>query len=245
MSQPEVRRGALTGAVTAVGSVFRNLVTMVLVLVLCSGVSYLIVDWRLGQAEQARTESLTAYQNDLDAKIAALDQRIGAFEKLVGVFDPAQPIDKQAAAALVSLASDLEALKVDQTKLGSDTNDRLKGIEDALAQAKGLSSEQAQSLTGSLQLKSLLFNAQTQLMTAKVELGEQNRGRARDEVELSIATLQQAKALAGSDAATEIDAIITLASQARDDLATGAPTASDLVGLCLHRLGILVSSVGK
>lgn len=245
MSQPEVRRGALTGAVTAVGSLFRNLITMLLVLILCGGVSYLVVDWRLTLADKANSDALSAYQKDLEARIASLDQRISAFEKLVGAFDPNVPLDKQTSSALLTLMRDLEAVKGTQSQLAQQTNDRLKGIEDALAQAKGLSSEQAQAMTGSLQLKSLLFTAQTQLMTAKVELGEQNKGRARDEVDLAIATLQQAKGLSGSEAATEIDAIIALASQARNDLATGAPTAGDLVGLCLHRLGLLLPSLGK
>lgn len=245
MSQPEVRRGALTGAATAVGSLFRSLITTLLVLILCGGISYLVVDWRLTLAEQTRNETLAAYQKDLEAKIASLDQRISAFEKLIGAFDPNVPLDRQASSALLTLMRDLEAVKGEQAQLAQQTNDRLKGIEDALAQAKGLSSEQAQTLTGSLQLKSLLFTAQTQLMAARVELGEQNRGRARDEVDLAISTLQQAKGLAGSEAATEIEAIITLAAQARSDLATGAPTAGDLVGLCLHRLGLLLPSLGK
>lgn len=244
MSQPELRRGPLTGAAASAGSLFRSLTTTLLVLVLCAGVSYLIVDWRLSQADAARTDVLAAYQKDTDARIASLEQRIGAFEQMVGALDPSKPLDQQAAAALVSLGNGVETLKADQAKLVGDTNDRLKAIEDALAQAKGLSSEQAQSLTGSMQLKSLLFNAQTQLMTAKVELGEQNRGRAREEVELAISTLQQAKTLAGNDAATQIDAIGVLAAQARDALATGAPTAGDLVGLCLHQLGQLVTSLG-
>ncbi|MGE5560985.1 MAG: hypothetical protein ACM3XN_08095 [Chloroflexota bacterium] len=245
MSQPEVRRPGLAGALTSVGSLFRSLIMMVLVLVLCGGISYLVIDWRLGQAERTRVDALAAYRQELDAKVAALDQRISSFEKLVGAYDPSKPVDAQASAALLSLMQDLEALRNEQAKLSEDTNNRLSGIEDALAQAKGLSSEQAQSLTGSLQLKSLLFNAQTQLMTAKVELGEQNKGRARDEVELAIATLQQAKTLAGTEAAAEIEAIIGLATQARNDLALGAPTAGDLVGLCLHRLGLLVPSLGK
>lgn len=244
MAVPEPDRRP-TGVATMSTALLGRVVTMLLVIVLCVGVSYLVVDWRLGQADRLQADQLTAVKQDLETRLTSLDQRIGAFEKLVGTFDPNVPLNKQAAAALLALAQDVEALRGEQTKLTTATNDRLKGLEDSLAKAQGLSAEQASALTGSLQLKALLAKAQNELLSAKIELADQNRGRARDEVDLAVATLQGAKALAGSDAATEIEAIIQSATQARTDLNAGAVTGGDLIQLALHKLGSLITALGK
>lgn len=222
----------------AAGAV-RNLIILALLVVLVVGSAYAILTWDVGRPGSAFRQ---AWQKDLvalEGRLDDFDSRLENIEKLLASLDAAASDAASGEGfrgAVLGALNEIQALQAERDSLKAELDARFKTFEDNWKAALGERSDKAAALAVRFDYRSLLFKAEAELLKAKVDLAEQNLGKARSELALAEASLSQAAGKAQEGEQAEINAMVDQIRQIRQDLVAGLPTAADRLELLWHRL---------
>lgn len=234
---------------TQLGSAFVRLIKSLLALVLIVAVSgaaaYFVVDRELKTRLESGLQDQKAIRSELEARQKALEDKVAALEK--AVLDAKLLVPSgDGQISLADKLKEIDGLKESLTKLQVDTAEKMTSLEASLQATLGQKNQEtAAALSASLRLKSLLFKADSEILKAKVELSEGNRGRAKDELSLAETSLNAALKLAGDDVKPSIQGLLLLLQETRAALITEAPTGRDSLELLWHKTGELISNLSK
>ena len=211
----------------AVVAAIRNLLAALLVLAVVAGTSYVVAAWQIAQERAERRQDVDRLRAELLDRLEKVRSAgAAAAAGQAGVGTTEQP-------GTAGAAADFEAFR-------KATESRLTALEEAVRQGLGQKQQEEQQLALSLQVKTLLLKAKGEVLQVQLDLAQDNRGQARQELELAGKTMADVLAVAPSEARSALTEVIGLLDQARVDLLLGAPTGADRVALAWHRLGMLV-----
>lgn len=217
---------ALKKAGEVVVRAVRSLLAAMVIVVLVAGTSYVVAAWQVTQERFERQ----AEMDRLRAEFAA---------KLEGAVAAQAAGQNQAGGAGTGGGAGEAAPGYDEA-FRAAVERRLASLEEAVRQGLGQNQVEEQRLALSLQVKTLLLKAKSEVLQVQLDLAEDNRGEARRELELAGKTMAEVLAVAPAEARAELTEVIDLLDRARVDLLLGAPTGPDRVSLAWHRLGELV-----
>ncbi len=204
----------------------RNLLVAVVVLALVAGLSWIVAAWQVTGERFERQREVEALRTEFAAK---LEKAVAAQSGEGAAGEPVAGGETGGAAGAGSDAVFRESVER-----------RLSALEAAVRQGLGQKLEEEQRLALSLQVKTLLLKAKSEILQVQLDLAEDNRGQARRELELAGATMAEVMAVAPAEAKADLAEVADLIDRARMDLLLGAPTGADRVSLAWHRLGELV-----
>lgn len=191
---------------------------------------------RTAQQEQAaavlaQVRTLAQQQEALTARLAKVEQAAEQARVLVG------------GTGLADKLAELDRLKAEVERDRQAAAERAANLEKTLREQIGAQGQQtAAAVAADLKLRALIFRAHGQVLKAKVDLAEGNRGLAKEEVALAIQSLREVAAQAPERLRPELEAAAALAEQARQALVLEASTARDQLNLLWQKLSTLVGS---
>lgn len=238
-----------TGLSSGFGSGFMKLLKLILVLVLIAAAAgattYFVIDREIEARLASGIEEQRAIRSELEAKQKALEDKVAVLEKAVQDAKLLVP-GAEGQQSLADKLKEIDALKESLTLLQVDTAEKMTSLEASLQATMGeKNQETAAALSASLRLKSFLFKANGEILKAKVELSEGNRGRAKDELNLAETSLSEALKLAGNDVKPSIQGLLFLLQETRAALITESPTGRDTLELLWHKTGELIANLAK
>ena len=211
----------------------RSLVAAVVILAVVAGTSWVVAAWQVTQERFERQREADALRAEFAVKL----EKLAAAATQAGGAGQSGPAGE---AGTSGPAGEAESDAESDAAFKAAVERRLSALEEAVRQGLGKKLEEEQRLALSLQVKTLLLKAKSEVLQVQLDLAEDNRGQARRELELAGATMAQVMAVAPAEARGELTEVAEIIDQARVDLLVGAPTGADRVGLAWHRLGELV-----
>ncbi|MHB8757342.1 MAG: hypothetical protein ACYC6V_04940 [Bacillota bacterium] len=212
----------------------RSLLAALVILALVAGTSWVVAAWQVTQERFERQRELDGLRVEFGAKL----EQLTAAARAGGAGQGGEP-GASGGGGQGGDAGGAGAVEFDAA-FRSSVERRLGALEEAVRLGLGQKLEEEQRLALSLQVKTLLLKAKSEVLQVQLDLAEDNRGQARRELELAGATMAAVMAVAPAEAKADLTEVADLIDQARVDLLVGAPTGADRVSLAWHRLGELV-----
>lgn len=220
------------GGFRLAGRAIYSLVLGALLLVLAAAVANAAILWNVKRAALVSGDEFARFQQTVAARLEALDDRVQKIEQ-------AQTPASAGSASGGGLApSEAQALRDSLEALKKETAGKMADLESNLKTALG----DRTALSVDLRLKSLMTKAQGEVLKAKVDLAEANRGKARSELTLAEGTLKEAARVTEGPDAEKIAGLLTLLREARADLITESATGPDNLELLWHRISSIIGS---
>lgn len=232
-----------------------GLLAMVLVAVGAAAAAWLVFEVRSGPqiaavrartdaAQQELTDRLTAVeqqQQALAAEVAAVRQAIAEVESAAREAALLVETD-QGVSSLARRINELDELKAQLQRQEERLAANMTALEQTVEKRLGeQEQESAAALAAELRKRSLLQRAQDHLLKARIDLAEENRGLAQEELALAVRTLGEARTAARPSEQEAIGQLADLAEAARRALVTAAPDTRAQLDLLWQRLaGALV-----
>ncbi len=193
--------------------------------------------WFLARAElQKQNEAAFGQLRELVQKQAELGQRLAQVETAAA--DAKILVN---GAGLGDQLAELERLKAEVEQEKQLAAERAAQLEKTLREQIGAQErETAAAVAADLKLRALLFRAHGQVLKAKLDVAEGNRGLAKEEIALAVQTLKEAAAQATDPLKARLDTAATQAEQARTALVLESSTARDQLSLLWQQISALL-----
>lgn len=223
------------------GSSFVRVLTGLLLLLLAAaaggGAAWAVVEWRLAQADLQSTGQIAALKDDLARRQDEVNRQLQRVEQAVA--DARLVVGDD---TLAEKLAEIDQLKEILEQERADNARRMEYLEQTLRAEIGAGTQEtAAAVARDLQLRSLLQQAEHRVLKAKLDLAEENRGLARDELTLALETLQRALEESPPERQGAIEEILVQLEEARTALVLGASTARTQLDLVWNRLNEFVT----
>lgn len=214
---------------------------LLLVAAISAGISYLVFQYTVKQEQQSMAnqvttlrQQLTQRQDDLEKQLQQVQQAATGAQLLLQ--ENGQTI------GLDAKLKEIDSLKLELQQMQTDMDTKLQNMQQSVAtQVAQQGKETAQAVSAELRWKSLLIQAQGQVMLAQFDYSQGNHGLAKDDLSSAQETLQQAQSLIPDSMQADLKQALDQADQAKTALILEQSSARDALNLLWHHVNDLIA----